>query len=202
MSLNNYSKTISNIKNFIKNSDLALNVYKIEEGETKVGLYKDGSRYFYNIPLISNINIDELISLKFEITFDKQKFLNFYNRYITPYCRDRGVEDDSFPICINNIFEILKVNKNFYDIDNIVETFLINPINEYGSLDCIIESNKILKEDFNNSINIILSKYPYKILLYKSGKLGLLGFFIGECVKETKGNPKVIKELVESILNK
>ena len=44
----------------------------------------------------------------------------------------------------------------------------------------------------------ILNAFPDKVTQYQSGKKGLIGFFVGEAMKATKGaaNPKVVKELL------
>lgn len=47
-------------------------------------------------------------------------------------------------------------------------------------------------------IDAILKQYPDKVGQYRAGKTGLLGFFVGQCMKEMKGqgNPKMINKLL------
>ena len=49
----------------------------------------------------------------------------------------------------------------------------------------------------------VLAAFPEKVEQYKGGKTGLLGFFVGQCMKEMKGqgNPKVINELLREKLS-
>ena len=49
----------------------------------------------------------------------------------------------------------------------------------------------------------VLAAFPDKVEQYKGGKTGLLGFFVGQCMKEMKGqgNPKVINQLLAQKLN-
>lgn len=51
-------------------------------------------------------------------------------------------------------------------------------------------------------IDGVLAAFPDKVEQYKGGKTGLLGFFVGQCMKEMKGqgNPKVINELLSKKL--
>ena len=44
----------------------------------------------------------------------------------------------------------------------------------------------------------VLAAFPDKVEQYQGGKKGLLGFFVGQCMKEMKGqgNPKVINQLL------
>ena len=53
-------------------------------------------------------------------------------------------------------------------------------------------------------INQALSKFPEKIIEYKNGKVGLLGLFVGEVMKLSKGkaDPKLLNQLVKEILEK
>ena len=50
----------------------------------------------------------------------------------------------------------------------------------------------------------VLGRYPDKVIEYKSGKKGLLGLFVGEVMKATKGkaNPKEANRLVTEALEK
>jgi len=49
-----------------------------------------------------------------------------------------------------------------------------------------------------------LSKLPEKVTEYKNGKLGLLGMFVGEVMKLSKGkaDPKILNQLVKQELEK
>ena len=49
----------------------------------------------------------------------------------------------------------------------------------------------------------VLAAFPDKVEQYKGGKTGLLGFFVGQCMKEMRGqgNPKVINQLLAKKLN-
>ena len=47
-------------------------------------------------------------------------------------------------------------------------------------------------------IDHVLAEYPTQVEAYRSGKEGLLGFFIGQVMKETggKANARVVNDLV------
>ena len=49
----------------------------------------------------------------------------------------------------------------------------------------------------------VLAAFPDKVEQYRGGKTGVLGFFVGQCMKEMKGqgNPKVINELLTKKLS-
>ena len=48
----------------------------------------------------------------------------------------------------------------------------------------------------------ILEENPGQVAAYRNGKEGLLGFFVGQVMKETQGkaNPRVVSELVRAKL--
>ena len=48
----------------------------------------------------------------------------------------------------------------------------------------------------------VVNSHPAEIESYRNGKTNLLGFFVGQVMKETKGraNPKTVNELVRKIL--
>ena len=48
----------------------------------------------------------------------------------------------------------------------------------------------------------VVNSYPAEIEAYRNGKTNLLGFFVGQVMKETKGraNPKTVNELVRKII--
>ena len=58
-------------------------------------------------------------------------------------------------------------------------------------------------EELSKIVASIMTAFPDKVSQYQSGKTGLIGFFVGEAMKATKGaaNPKVVKELIAEKLD-
>ena len=58
--------------------------------------------------------------------------------------------------------------------------------------------------ELQNLINQALAKFPEKVTEYKNGKAGLLGLFVGEVMKLSKGkaDPKLLNQLVKQTLEK
>ena len=48
----------------------------------------------------------------------------------------------------------------------------------------------------------VIDAHPAEVEAYKGGRTNLLGFFVGQVMKETKGraNPKTVNELIKSII--
>ncbi len=71
----------------------------------------------------------------------------------------------------------------------------------------IAEENNLVQESDEGALLKIVkeavAKFPAKVAEYKSGKTGLVGLFMGEVMKLSKGkaDPKVASELVTKVLN-
>jgi Asp-tRNA(Asn)/Glu-tRNA(Gln) amidotransferase B subunit len=59
------------------------------------------------------------------------------------------------------------------------------------------------KAELEPVIERVLATNPGQVAAYKGGKEGLLGFFVGQVMKETEGkaDPKVVNELLRSKLS-
>ena len=70
----------------------------------------------------------------------------------------------------------------------IVERKGLSQISDEGAIKAIVEK--------------IVNSHPAEIEAYRNGKTNLLGFFVGQVMKETKGraNPKTVNELIKQIL--
>ena len=79
---------------------------------------------------------------------------------------------------------------NGEDAQNIIESEGMKQISDIDELNKIVD-------------NIIKNKYK-SVEEYRNGKDKLLGFFVGQVMKETKGkgNPKVINEILKEKLKK
>jgi aspartyl-tRNA(Asn)/glutamyl-tRNA(Gln) amidotransferase subunit B len=99
---------------------------------------------------------------------------------------DKGIVSNT--IAINKIFpEMIKTNKT---------SILIAEENNW-----IQESNE---DAIIKYINDAIKRYPQKVDEYKKGKKGLLGLFMGEVMKMSKGNadPKLTSQLLKNELEK
>lgn len=70
------------------------------------------------------------------------------------------------------------------DPSAIVEERGMKQVSDTGAIEAVVDG--------------VLAAFPDKVEQYQGGKKGLLGFFVGQCMKEMKGqgNPKVINQLL------
>ena len=71
----------------------------------------------------------------------------------------------------------------------IVEARGMKQVSDTGAIEAVIDA--------------VLAANPDKVAQYRGGKTGLIGFFVGQCMKEMRGqgNPKLINELLASKLS-
>lgn len=75
------------------------------------------------------------------------------------------------------------------DPDAIVEDRGMRQVSDTGAIEAVVDE--------------VLVENPDKVEQYKGGKTGLIGFFVGQCMKKMagQGNPKVINELLAAKLD-
>ena len=71
----------------------------------------------------------------------------------------------------------------------IVEARGMKQVSDTGAIEAVVDA--------------VLAAFPDKVEQYRGGKTGLIGFFVGQCMKQTKGqgNPKLINQLLSEKLN-
>lgn len=158
---------------------------------------------------------------------DNKEIANYYNSLITftknyksaanwllvnikSYLNERALTINQFSVSPNKIAEIIQLiddNKisNTAASQQLFPEMVLNPnltaFELATKLDIIQNSNS---NDIQNLINDVLLKFPEKVSEYKNGKIGLLGLFVGEVMKASKGkaDPKLLNQLVKQTLEK
>ena len=112
----------------------------------------------------------------------------------TPFTPARGVELVSLlaedAISSKQAKEVFTaVIEEDADPSAIVEARGMKQVSDTGALEGIVDE--------------VLAANPDKVAAYKGGKTGLIGFFVGQCMKATsgQGNPKLINELLAAKLD-
>jgi aspartyl-tRNA(Asn)/glutamyl-tRNA(Gln) amidotransferase subunit B len=128
---------------------------------------------------------------------------------IKSYLNENALEIDEFPVTPTAIASLLKLIDDS-KISHSVASQKVFPLlvqsPEKSPLAIAEENNWIQESDSSSLLPLIqeaLGKYPDKVAEYKSGKVGLIGLFMGEVMKLSKGkaDPKVANELVKKALD-
>ncbi len=73
-----------------------------------------------------------------------------------------------------------------FDVDRTVDTMGLRQMNDTAALELVVDA--------------VLKASTQQLAEYRSGKVQLFGFFVGQCMKESKGqgNPKTFTELLKA----
>lgn len=128
---------------------------------------------------------------------------------VKSYLNELTLHIEEFPVSTGQIAELIQLidgNKlNFASASQRVFPELTkggnkSPLAVAESLNLIQESNA---DTLQPVIQEVLSRYPAKVAEYKGGKKGILGMFMGEVMKATKGkaDPKIANDLLVRALD-
>jgi len=128
---------------------------------------------------------------------------------IKKYLNETGTNISSFPVNHQKISELINLTMT----DKLSFSVASNQIFPKLLKDPSLSAIKIAEElnliqnsddDFIETItDQVLDAFPEKVLAYKKGKKGLLGMFVGEIMKQSKGkaNPKMVNDILLKKLN-
>ena len=134
---------------------------------------------------------------------------NFLNGVIKSYLNENGKKIKDFEISSERLAELINTVDDGL-VSNTIATsklFELLLISNKSIVDIISENNwkqESSKDALNDYIIKAVSKYPEKVIEYKSGKKGLIGLFMGEVMKISKGqaDPKIANKLLRTELEK
>jgi aspartyl-tRNA(Asn)/glutamyl-tRNA(Gln) amidotransferase subunit B len=129
---------------------------------------------------------------------------------IKGYLNEQAIDIKDFVLQPTKIAELISLIDEG-KISNSVASQKVFPamINEHHKSPLqIAESLNLLQEsdsdELQNWIDQAIAKYPEKVIEYKAGKQSLLGLFMGEVMKFSKGkaDPKLSSKLLKETLDK
>ena len=143
-----------------------------------------------------------------KLTKNYKAAANLLNGAIKSYINENAKSIEEFEISPQNIAELITLiddNK----VSNSIATGKIFPLllsSDLSPEKIAVENNWIQESDTDtllSLINEVIEKYPDKVKEYQSGKKGLIGLFIGEVMKLSKGkaDPKLTNELIRKKLD-
>ena len=132
---------------------------------------------------------------------------NFINGSVKSYLNENALEINEFSISTNRLAKLIQLIDSG-KISNTVATqkvFGLMIDNDLSPEDIAKNNNWIQESDtdaLQTFVKQALEKYPEKVTEYKNGKKGLIGLFMGEVMKLSRGkaDPKVANQLVREAL--
>jgi len=157
--------------------------------------------------IIEDKNIASYFNQLCKLTNNYKAAANFINGVIKSHLNEKALnitELNIKPIVISDLIRLIDDKK----ISNSVATSKIFPIllNSNQTAEMIaIENNWIQESDdkvLKELIKDVLAKFPQKVEEYRNGKKGLIGMFMGEVMKLSKGkaDPKITNILLRDQL--
>jgi aspartyl-tRNA(Asn)/glutamyl-tRNA(Gln) amidotransferase subunit B len=123
---------------------------------------------------------------------------------VKSYCNEKQIELAAFPVKpaqLASVIELVEEGKLSFSAaaNRLLPQLAADPTRSAGSL---AESMNLIQDadsgSINNWVEQVLAKMPEKVAEYKRGKKGLLGLFVGEVKKLSKGkaDPKMTNDLL------
>ena len=132
--------------------------------------------------------------------------VNFIMGEIAAYLKEEHIEISDTKLTPENLAELISLIEKKTISNNIGKQIIIEMMKDGTKASEIVEKRGLSQISDEGAIKEICQKVvdsnPDNVEKYKSGKTQLLGFFVGQVMKETKGraNPKVVNDLMKEIL--
>ena len=134
---------------------------------------------------------------------------NFVNGSVKSYLNENAIEMSQFSISTKRLAQLIQLVDDG-KVSNSVATQKIfgELIGNDISAEEIAKKNNWIQESNTDALQSFveeaIAKYPEKVLEYKAGKKGLIGLFMGEVMKLSRGkaDPKIANQLVREALEK
>lgn len=154
------------------------------------------------------------IALYFEelISYSKnyKSAVNWLMGPVKSYLNENAVHIDKFPIKAKKITELIQLVEDGKVSHSVASQKIFPILLKESDKDVIkiAEENNLLQENDSSVLEEFvkqsISMFPDKVLEYKAGKASLVGLFMGEVMKLSKGkaDPKVASKLVKQMLDR
>jgi|TARA_B110000483_G_scaffold122749_1_gene147916 aspartyl-tRNA(Asn)/glutamyl-tRNA(Gln) amidotransferase subunit B len=174
-----------------------------EKYTTKLGLSDYDAAIITDSKSIA-LYFEELISQ----TGNYKSAANWLMGDIKSYLNTNGLHISEFPVSATKIAELIKLVDSG-KVSHSMASQKLFPLlikDSTKALLTIAEENNLIQESDEDAVNDLidkaLSKFPKKVTEYKNGKKGLIGLFMGEVMKLSKGkaDPKIANQLLRKKL--
>ena len=132
--------------------------------------------------------------------------VNFIMGEIAAYLKEDHIEITDTKLTPENLAELIALIEKGTISNNIGKQIIIEMMKDGTKASAIVEKKGLSQITDEGAIKEIVQKIvdanPAQVQAYKNGKTNLLGFFVGQVMKETKGraNPKTVNELLREII--
>ncbi len=132
--------------------------------------------------------------------------VNFIMGEIAAYLKEEHIEITDTKLTPDNLAELIGLIEKGTISNNIGKQIILDMMKDGKKASQIVEEKGLSQISDTGAIKEIVQKIieanPNQVEAYRGGKVQLLGFFVGQVMKETKGraNPQTVNELVKELL--
>ncbi len=140
-----------------------------------------------------------------ELGANAKTAVNFIMGEIAAYLKEEKLELRETKLTPENLAELISLIEKGTISNNIGKQIIIEMMQTGKAASKIVEEKGLSQISDEGAIKeIVQNANPAQVEAYRNGKTNLLGFFVGQIMKETKGraNPKTVNELLRGILDK
>lgn len=141
-----------------------------------------------------------------ELGANPKTAINFIMGEIAAYLKEEHIEITDTKLTPDNLAELISLIEKGTISNNIGKQIIIEMMKDGTKASVIVEKKGLSQISDEGAIKELVQKvvdaHPNEVEAYKNGKTNLLGFFVGQVMKETKGraNPKTVNQLIKEII--
>ena len=164
------------------------------------------SEYDANV-VVSQMELAKFFDKVLELGANPKTAVNFLTGEITAYLKENHQEINDTKLTPENLAELIALIEKGTISNNIGKQILVEDMITKGEKATEIVERKGLSQINDESaikdmVKAIVEAHPNEVEAYKNGRTNLLGFFVGQVMKETKGraNPQTVNKFVREFL--
>ena len=142
-----------------------------------------------------------------ELGANPKTAVNFIMGEIAAYLKEDHIDITETKLTPENLAELISLIEKGTISNNIGKQILVEDMLPKGEKASEIVEKKGLSQISDEGaikelVQKVVDAHPNEVEAYKNGRTNLLGFFVGQVMKETKGraNPKTVNELLREII--
>ena len=141
-----------------------------------------------------------------ELGANPKTAVNFIMGEIAAFLKEDHIEITDTKLTPENLTELIALIEKGTISNNIGKQIIIEMLKDGTKASVIVEKKGLSQISDEGAIKELVQKvvdaHPNEVEAYKNGKTNLLGFFVGQIMKETKGraNPKTVNRLLREII--
>jgi len=163
------------------------------------------SEYDANV-IVEQMGLALFFDKVLELGANPKTAVNFIMGEIAAYLKEDHIEITDTKLTPENLAELISLIEKGTISNNIGKQIIIEMLKDGTKASVIVEKKGLSQISDEGAIKELVQKvvdaHPAEVEAYKNGKTNLLGFFVGQVMKETKGraNPKTVNELLREII--